>query len=162
MKRLAILLLLLLPAAFAQQQWSIGYYTPWGNPGCPISDIDMGALTHVVHWAALVNADGSLDLNYQLISTDAPTMVATAHAAGVKAILGIVNPYWLGQSGNMSAATANNRAGLVRNIMNVVNTYGYDGVDIDWEGGTLTTTSTSRIVAMSFCEPRSWTRVLSS
>ena len=94
----------------------------------------MGAVTHIVHWSALVNADGSLDMNYHRISADAQPLISAAHASGVKVLLGILNPYFLGQSGNLPNAAANNRFTLVSNIMSAVNSYGYDGVDIDWEG----------------------------
>jgi hypothetical protein len=133
LKRIAFVFLFLLHSAFAQQQWSIGYYTPYGSPGSPVSALDMGGLTHIVHWAALVQANGTLDLNYQQIAADGPGLITKAHGAGVKVILGLVNPYWIGQSGNLPSAAANYRAALVSNVMNVVNTYGYDGVDIDWE-----------------------------
>ena len=134
MKRISFLLLLssFLPASFAAQ-WSVGYWTPWGTPSCPISEIDMDALTHIVHWGALVNADGSLDLNYDRITADASALIAAAHAKNVKVLLGVVQPYWLGQTANFQQNAANNRAAFVSNIMSVVNTYGYDGVDLDWE-----------------------------
>src|SRR5437762_1710520 len=133
MKKLALLICLLLPACYGAP-WSIGYWNSVGNPACPVSDIDMAAVTHVIHWAALVQSNGTLDLTYHNMTTDAPTLIAAAHAAGVKVIFGIVNPYWLGQNSNLPNAVANYRAALVSNIMSVVNQYGYDGVDIDWEG----------------------------
>ena len=46
--------------------------------------------------------------------------MAAAHAAGVKAIFCIVNPYFLGQNGNIDHAVTNNRAALVNNIMSMV------------------------------------------
>src|SRR5438270_4959432 len=128
MKKIAVLLVFLVQTTFAAGQWSIGYWSPWGSPGCPVSDIDMSALTHIIHWAAVVRADGTLDLNQQNISSDAPALVSTAHASGVRVLLGLIQ-----QSQSLSQAAANNRAALVNSIMNVVNSYGYDGVDIDWE-----------------------------
>jgi GH18 family chitinase len=127
------LFLLIPPVAFAQQQWSQGYWTPWGNPGIPASDIEWGGLTHVVHAWALVRADGSLDLDTQLVSSQGPVLISGAHAHGVKALLGIGQSYWTGQTTNLQSAITKNRAGLVSNIMNVVNSYGFDGVDLDWE-----------------------------
>lgn len=136
MKRFCTLLFLLLPACFGQQQWSIGYWNSISDPVMPVSAIDFRALTHVSHWAALVRSDGTLDIDYENIRADAPALVSAAHAAGVKAIFCIVNPYFLGQNGNIGNAVANHRAALVNNIMSVVNQYGYDGVSIDWEGST--------------------------
>src|SRR5215213_2230601 len=133
MKKIAPIVLLIAQAAFAQP-WSLGHWNSVGSPSCPVSCIDMQAVTHIGHWAALVNADGTLNLTYHNISTDAAPLVAAAHAAGVKVLFGIVNPTWLGQNSNLPSAVANHRAALVTNIMNVGNQYGYDGVDIDWEG----------------------------
>jgi chitinase len=131
--RLAILGLAFVSSVFAQQQWSVGYWTPWTNPACPITAIDMSALTHVVHWAAMVNSDGTLDLDTQRIAADAPLLVSTVHNSNVKALLGISQATWLGKTNTLQDASLSNRAKLVANIMQVVNQYGYDGVDIDWE-----------------------------
>jgi chitinase len=68
------------------------------------------------------------------MTADAPKLIRAAHAAGVKVIFSIVNPYWMDQKRNLPEAVARHRAELVENIARVVNTYGYDGVNIDWEG----------------------------
>jgi chitinase len=115
-------------------QWSLGFWNSLGSPSCPISSLDMQALTHISHWAALVGADGSLNLNYHQISADAPELIHAAHAKGIKVLLTVVNPYWLDGRDNFTTAVENHRAVLLANIMSVVNQYSYDGVDIDWEG----------------------------
>jgi chitinase len=115
------------------EQWSLGYWTPGGNPPIPPSEIEWEGLTHVVHAWALVRPDGTLDLNTQRVSSDGPALIAEAHARGVKALLGIGQPYWLGQKTNLLLAATHHRTLLVDRIMKVVNTYGFDGVDLDWE-----------------------------
>ena len=115
------------------QRWSIGYRTPWGNPPIPIEDIDWDALTHVVQFGALVTPQGYLDLNFLKVLADAPPLIAAAHAKNVKVLLAVVQPYWLGQTGNFQEAATNNRATLVATIMDAVDRLGFDGVDIDWE-----------------------------
>src|ERR1700730_12013953 len=79
-------------------QWSVGYWTPWGNPQLPPSAIQWNAITHVVYWGGLVNPDGTLDLDTQQVTTYGSTLVSAAHANGVKAILSIVQPYWWGNT----------------------------------------------------------------
>jgi chitinase len=111
-------------------QWSTGYWNGWDSPS---SDIDWGALTHVIHWAALVNADGTLDMTTENEAATAPALIAAAHANGVQVLLDLNQPCWLGGCNNFQQAVTGNLSGFVNNILNVVNTYGYDGVDIDWE-----------------------------
>jgi chitinase len=74
-----------------------------------------------------VKADGTLNLSY--VSSTAADLVTAAHARSIKALLTI------NQSGStdIQQAATNHLAALVTNIMTVVNNYGYDGVDIDWE-----------------------------
>jgi chitinase len=121
--------------AEAQAQWSIGYYLPssaGGNPSFTVSDLQMTGLTHIIHYAVYVNSDGTLDLSRYGFSSDAATLVAAAHASGVKALVGLGAG---SPSANFTDAITNHLSAFVTNIMTVVNTYGFDGVDIDWEGG---------------------------
>jgi chitinase len=115
------------------EQWSVAYWTPWGNPPIPVSEIDWEALTHVVHWAALVQPDGSLDLERQRVSSDGPALIATAHEHGVKVLLGVAQATWIGHRNAIQQAADSDMPGLVNHIIEVVDTYGFDGVDLDWE-----------------------------
>jgi chitinase len=130
---LLVFALFAVPQGFAQEQWSIGYWTPRGNPAIPPSAIDWQGLTHVVHAWAIVKPDGSLDLETQRVSADAPVLIHYAHTNGVKAVLGIVQPYWSGQTTNLQQAITRSRSILADNIMKIVDSYGFDGVDLDWE-----------------------------
>jgi len=114
-------------------QWSLGYWTPRGNPALPPTKIDWEAVTHVVHAWALVRPDGTLDLTAQRVSSDGPALISAGHARGVKVLLGIGQPYWLGQTTNLQSAVKLGKSILVNNILDVVNSYGFDGVDLDWE-----------------------------
>ena len=114
-------------------QWSIGYWSPFGNPACPVSAIQWGGLTHIVQHAALVKPDGTLDITTEALSSNAHNLIATAHANHVAVLLNVVQPYWTGQTTNIQQAVTGHLPALLNNIMTVVNTYGYDGVDIDWE-----------------------------
>jgi chitinase len=48
-------------------------------------------------------------------------------------MLAVSQPYWQHKANSLRQAAASNRAILVANILNAVTTYGFDGVDIDWE-----------------------------
>ena len=129
-----VTLLLSFTAAVASaEQWSMGYYTPWGNTTLPISSVNWGALSHGIYGFAIVKSDGSLDLNSLSLAQNAQQFVAAAHTAGVKATFSLAEAWWNGDTTSFQQAATNNRATLVNNVMNVVNTYGFDGVDVDWE-----------------------------
>jgi chitinase len=115
------------------ERWSLGYWTPWGSPALPPDQIEWSGLTHVVYAWALVRPDARLDLSTQRVSSEAPALVAAAHSRGAKVLLGIAQPYWLKQTSNLPQAARQHRSRLVENVMSVVDAYGFDGVDIDWE-----------------------------
>ncbi len=114
-------------------QRSIGYYTPWGNPVLSPDQIEWAGLTDLIYWGAAVHADGTLDLNLQLVSTTGKAIIAAAHAKGVKVLLGLIEADWAGGANTMQPAVTNKLSTLVANVMSAVNSYGFDGVDIDWE-----------------------------
>ncbi len=119
----------------SKRGWVAGYwYSPpaWG--GLPAADIDYGGLTHVIHCGPHPNADGTLDREFLGYVHDfGPELIKTAHSHGVKVLLCIGQP----NSGNGYAAATEpkNINHLVSNIMELVETVGYDGVDLDWETG---------------------------
>jgi chitinase len=115
------------------QQWSLAYRTPRGNPPIPPSEIDWSGLTHLVQWAALVRPDGTLDLETQSVITDGPALVSAGRTKNVKVLLGISQAYWQGQTTNLRQAATERRSTLVKNIISAVDTYRFDGVDLDWE-----------------------------
>ena len=115
-------------SASAQTTWSMGYYWPPGvNP--PLSAIQWSALTHVVMVGGNPNSDGSVTLSSGF-STYAPAMISAAHANGVKVLYVLTQVTSTGWAG---AASSGNLSTFIANIMSTVNTYGFDGVDIDWE-----------------------------
>lgn len=132
----ALLFAAMLPqAASAQTYWSVGWW--YGGNSVPISSLQMNALTHIVHIGADVNADGTLTYHCasgpcteSQLGTEATALMNLAHPAGVKVILGLDNTTgtaWTGCTNGTNLSTC------VTNIMELVNTYGYDGVDVDWE-----------------------------
>lgn len=114
-------------------QWSIGYWTPYGTPAVPIAEIQWDGLTHVVQWGALVGSDGSLDLTTNRIAENAPVLIAAARDAKVSVLLGLTQAYWRGEKTNFRAATHKDASDLANAVKAVVDTYGFDGVDVDWE-----------------------------
>ena len=92
----------------------------------PASSIPWGQLTHIAHAFVLPSATGDLKSLAGYVDTE---LLTTAHAHGVKVVASI------GGAG-ASFAFASDPAGRARMIASAVTlckTYGYDGVDIDWE-----------------------------
>jgi GH18 family chitinase len=114
-----------LPAGFK----SVGYMPSWSGS---VTAIQYSKLTHINYAFALPNSNGTL----QAIDNTAKLsqLVSLGHQNGVKVSLAIGG--W--NDGNDSAfeALAGNsgaRTTFVNSVMSVVNQYGLDGIDIDWE-----------------------------
>jgi chitinase len=116
-------------SASAQMTWSMGYYYPQGTGGYPLlSTLDWSALTHVIVEGSNINADGSIT-EPSGFASEVMSLISAAHTNNVMVL------YGLGSSGagNIQSAVTNHESTLLTNIMSTVNTYGFDGVDIDYE-----------------------------
>src|SRR5690348_9973234 len=102
--------------SFAQEFWSLGYYSP--DNGAPLSSFNgvWGGLTHITVTDVYPQADGSLTYGDSSPSTQFAAAVSAGHANGVKVLLGVSD---IG-AGNMKSAVQNNLSTLVANIMAVV------------------------------------------
>jgi chitinase len=123
-------------AAAQQTQWIMGFFGSGWTSVQPVSAIPWSKYTHAANAGAQVFYDSSLgqwslDLAEQSIDQTSAGFVQGAHAHDVKALL-LVG----GSGANFTGATAPaNIAAFVGNVVRVLDAYGYDGVDIDWETG---------------------------
>ncbi|MBI2428639.1 MAG: T9SS type A sorting domain-containing protein [Ignavibacteriales bacterium] len=124
--------------AFAQSgKWSTAYYAGWSqgynNTGLlPAQNIDFGGVTHIVHFALVPRADGSLDdASNSVTAFNANAIISAAHAAGKKVIITVGGFYTDGSF--RSATSSANRTTFVNNLVNIMTSRGYDGIDVDWE-----------------------------
>ncbi|MBB5868022.1 chitinase [Allocatelliglobosispora scoriae] len=108
---------------------SVGYMPSWAGS---VNSIQYNKLTHINYAFALPNANGTLQAieNPSKLSS----LVSLAHAGNVKVSIAIGG--W--NDGNDSAfeslaGNATARTAFVNNVVNFVNQYNLDGVDIDWE-----------------------------
>jgi chitinase len=129
--------------ASAQTTWSIGYYTPFG--GYPtLGSIDWSALTHISFIGGQPNGDGTVTLSTNF-SSIAPGVISAAHANGVKVLFCLTE---ITSPTDFTDAITNHESTFLTNIMSTVNTYGFDGVDVDDEetvNNTLLTTLFSNL-----------------
>lgn len=108
---------------------SVGYMPSWAGS---VNSIQYGKLTHINYAFILPNSNGTLQ------GLDNPSklssLVSLAHANNVKVSIAVGG--W--NDGNDSAfealaANATSRTTFVNALVNLVNQYGLDGVDMDWE-----------------------------
>ncbi|MBL3656946.1 glycosyl hydrolase family 18 protein [Fulvivirga sediminis] len=107
----------------------VGYMPSWSGSA---QAIQYDKLTHINYSFILPNADGSLQSIEN--ASKLQQIVTLAHAAGVKVQIAIGG--W--NDGNDSnfislASKVSTRNAFVTNVMNFVNQYNLDGVDMDWE-----------------------------
>ena len=113
------------PSGFKQ----IGYMPSWSGS---VSSVQYQYLTHINYAFALPNSNGTLKPieNTAKLSS----LASTAHSRGVKVLLSIGG--W--NNGDDSAfetfaASSTGRTTFVNSCVNVLNQYGLDGIDVDWE-----------------------------
>ena len=98
----------------------------------PASKIDFTALTHIIHFSVVPNANGTLNSSANGVTIgNSADIVTRAHAAGVKVLICVGGSE---SEGAFQAATsAANLPVFISTITNFMATRGYDGVDLDWE-----------------------------
>ncbi|MEU8113878.1 glycosyl hydrolase family 18 protein [Micromonospora sp. NPDC053740] len=107
---------------------SVGYMPSWaGN----INTIQYNKLTHINYAFVLPNSNGTLQ---GVDGARLSSLVSQGHANNVKVSIAVGG--W--NDGNDSAfetlaANATSRTNFVNNLINFVNQYNLDGVDMDWE-----------------------------
>jgi hypothetical protein len=135
----AVLTLVIMSSfSYAQQKhvgWSLGYYCCWNQAAFPPSSINWTAFSHISHFTLFPHKDGTLDSNVNvprsLGGQNSINAVAAAHAAGVRIVICIGGA---GVADTFSAACAPAVIHkFVSNILRFMRTYGYDGIDTDWE-----------------------------
>lgn len=110
-------------------QWITGFLGAQ-NGVLPASRIPWSKYTHIIHFAAAPNSDGSVDLHY--LVPDEIAQVVASRPSGKKIMFCLKD-----NDGDLNAfpnATSPALMGaFVQNLVNFTNQYGYDGLDIDWE-----------------------------
>jgi chitinase len=119
--------------------WVMGYYASWTDPAnggnYPVSAIDWDGLTHVATAFYLPDGNGGW-MSGTFDAGTASSLITAAHANGKKAIASIGGA---GSGPMFEMSTASAVLPTFVNALAALVAMGYDGVDIDWEGGNLTT-----------------------
>lgn len=146
---LIITLLMYSCAVFKAQPhpiWVSAYYAGWMQ-GCGSSghlspkQIDLDAVTHIIHFSVLPNPDGTIDDSTKCISPENSLAITTeTHARQKKILISIGG--WLSEQRFLEATNDVNRTKFIENLIYLMRSRGYDGIDIDWE--PLSSSSTAR------------------
>ncbi|MBN2485834.1 MAG: carbohydrate-binding protein [Bacteroidales bacterium] len=94
--------------------------------------INIDNLTHVVYAFAFPRADGSIGTESGSYHTLAAPLVQRLHAAGKKFVCLMGGGIQSGGYHDMAASSAT-RTAFINNLVGWMETYGYDGINIDWE-----------------------------
>lgn len=121
---------------FAQTKpWVTAYYIGWETGTIPANSpaIVWSGVTVIAHFALWPNSDGSIDYAGNGLTTSASSaIISAAHSHNVKVVVTVGGAN--SESLFMSATSSSTLSTFVSNIVNIVKSRGYDGVDIDWEG----------------------------
>lgn len=107
----------------------VGYFPTWSGD---VSQIQYDKLT-CINYSFILPSDGSGNLT-SVNGSRLSDLVTRAHAQDVKVCIA-VGGWNDGNDGNFETLAANppSRTAFVNNLVDFVNTYNLDGVDIDWE-----------------------------
>jgi chitinase len=118
--------------------WVMGYYSSWDDPanGGPyaVSSIDWNGLTHVATAFYVPDGNGGW-MSGAFDAGTASSLISAAHANGKKVLASIGGA----DSGPGFEGSTQNAMSTFLSSLRALVTMGYDGLDIDWEGGNLTT-----------------------
>ncbi len=120
-------------------RWLTGYYATYNNAVMGTSQVYYNQLTHVIYWPVIPNADGTLNttpfgLSAATFAAGANDLVTRAHSAGAKALIGIGGDASSGATAGFEGSTqAAVLSTFITNIVNLMQLYKFDGVDINWE-----------------------------
>jgi chitinase len=128
----SIIGLCLFSSAARADLWRTAYYPGWEQSYMPASSIDFTALSHIIHFSVVPNADGTLNSSPNSVTVaNSADITSQAHAAGTKVLICVGGAD--SEVAFQAATSAANLPTFINNITNFMATRGYDGVDFDWE-----------------------------
>ena len=115
--------------------WVMGYHVGYQSTLYPTANVDFAALSHVIIGPVTPNADGTVNVSFDITDVEGPiwatAVAAAAHSANRKALL------MVGGAGSIDgwrgAASVANRSTFVTNLVELADNIGADGLDLDWE-----------------------------
>lgn len=122
--------------ALAVTPWRTAYFYEPAAATMPLEAIPWSSYTHVIQYAAVPANDCTLDARRNRMTPAAiARFVRLAHAAGVKALLGLVQD--TGAAVMRRCTDSAHMERFIANVSRFVQDNRYDGLDVDWENGIL-------------------------
>jgi GH18 family chitinase len=120
------------PSVSGKLGWSSGYYVGWQQEGHPPQTIPWNAITQLIQFPLLPTVDGSLVPSSQLTPAFMQAAVAEAHKHNVKILISVGGAGGPNNHFPQVCAPAI-RNTFINNLVNLMQSYGYDGIDLDIE-----------------------------
>ena len=128
----ALLLLAAAALASAREPWVSAYYPGWESKKLPPAQLPFDAFTHLFQFACTIRPDGTLDLEELGLSEELmreTVQIAHEHGKKVSIVLGGA----ANDAGFRGATSTEHRGAFIGNVIDLVEKFHYDGVDLDWE-----------------------------
>ncbi|KAI8393756.1 glycoside hydrolase [Radiomyces spectabilis] len=111
----------------------VGYFPNWLYARWPVTNIDFSKYTHINYaFAIMIKGDTPEWTDDWAVSTQLPQLTKAAHAKNAKVLISIGG--WSGcLTFSPMAADAGRRKNFIDWNIKQIDTYGIDGIDIDWE-----------------------------
>ena len=112
----------------------VGYYPHWVSDQLSVSNIDFNVVTHLNHAFAWPNQNGEI-ISYDNMFD--PNFCQTIQDNGAKILLSLGG--WGNDVGFRTISESPElRTVFINNLIDIIDSYGYDGIDMDWEHPTST------------------------
>ncbi|KAG2220308.1 hypothetical protein INT45_009941, partial [Circinella minor] len=132
--KLITLLVVALATSVSAKRMLIGYFPNWLYANYPVEQIPYSEYTHINYAFSILNNEDNLPSfpDDWAVENYLPKIVDLAHQAGTKILLSIGG--WTGSKRfSPMVASPESRKAFIDWNLNFINTYGIDGVDLDWE-----------------------------
>lgn len=114
--------------------WVSAYYAVWVQQAGKLTPetIDYSAFSHLIHFAVVPADDGTVDTEKGGITpAESRAVITPAHKAGKKVLLSVGG--WLSATHFRAAYSKAHRTAFITRLVQIAQTRGYDGLDIDME-----------------------------
>ncbi len=112
----------------------VGYYYGKGRPGYQLSQVPVQELTHLIYSLAKPIARGDCEMSHPDVDTPNLLALKTLRARNPRLLVLLSVGGWSGSEYFSDvAATASARGRFSASCLQIVEKYGLDGLDIDWE-----------------------------